>query len=204
VAVVASSNLGNLDTVVGVVRSVRAGQRKEISPLLAPRASSNVIASAVAIWFGCGGPNLMLCAGAPSGAEAVLTGALLLRAGRAARVIVVGAEPADEVAAGWHARRSPRAAPLREGSACVILEPAQQAAGTGGAVLIGPALAADTAVEHADLPAGWGDLYGAHGVAQTAVAATLAGRRAGPVRVVCGDPADGWRRLDVWPASGAS
>jgi 3-oxoacyl-[acyl-carrier-protein] synthase II len=209
VAVVASSNLGNLGTVVSIVRSVRSGQRKEISPLAAPRASSNVIASAVAIWFGFGGPNLMLCSGATSGADAVLAGALLLRAGRAAKVIVVGAEPADEVAAALYARRrDPRAAPLREGAACVILQPADEAG--AGAVLVGPAQLTAAGDEGAGdggtgLPDCWGDLYGAHGIAQTAVAAALASqRRAGPVRIVCGDQADGWRRLDVWSAWRAS
>jgi 3-oxoacyl-[acyl-carrier-protein] synthase II len=218
VAVVASSNLGNLATVAGVVRAVRSGQRKEISPLMAPGASSNVLASAVAIWFGFGGPCVMLCSGATSGIDAVTAGALLLRSGRAARVVVVGAEPADEVAAALHARRAPRAAALREGAACVILQQPGRAAGPllgpvaslpgeppGGpppAVVVGPAQAAGPGGECIDLAACWGDLYGAHGIAQTVVAAAIASvrRPAGPVRVVCGDPADGWRRLDVRPA----
>jgi 3-oxoacyl-[acyl-carrier-protein] synthase II len=212
VAVVASSNLGNLATVVGVVRAVRDGRRKDISPLTAPGASSNVVASAVAIWFRCGGPNLMLCSGATSGADAITTGALLLRSGRAARVIVVGAEPADEVAASWHARRDPRAATLREGAACVVLERADTAPAAPvlrpparlpasprpGTVVVGPAQAAAPGGECVDLAACWGDLYGAHGIAQTAVAAAIVRMRpADLVRVVCGDAADGWRRLDI-------
>ncbi|MCI4066467.1 hypothetical protein MRQ36_29490 [Micromonospora sp. R77] len=49
------------------------------------------------------------------------TGALLIRAGRAARVVVVGTEPADEDAAAIRPG-------IRAGAACVILEPAGPAA----------------------------------------------------------------------------
>jgi len=231
VAVVASSNLGNLPTVIGVVRAVRAGRRKDISPLLAAGTSSNVIASAVAIWFGFGGPNLMICSGATSGLDAVAVGGLLLRAGRAARVVVVGAEPSDEIAAALYARRS-GGTPLREGAACVVLEPADAApdAPRLGAV-VSPAgdPAADPGVANArwgalvgpagsvgrpgrrriDLAGICGDLYGAHGVAQTAVAAAViaaergdARQAPGTVGVVCGDATDGWRVLELSPGGG--
>jgi|HubBroStandDraft_1064217.scaffolds.fasta_scaffold05530_6 3-oxoacyl-[acyl-carrier-protein] synthase II len=212
-AVVASSNLGNLATVTGMVASVRAGQQREISPLSAPGASSNVLASAVAIWFGFGGPNLMVCSGATSGADAIGLGLLLLRARRAARVVVVGAEPGDSVATAVHAARATAPHPLRAGSACVILVPpgtaplplltaARPAAAAFAAmgqpeVVLGPG--GPPAIDLADR---WGDLYGAMGVAQAAVATAVAsGPAPAATSVVCGDEADGWRTLIVRPAS---
>ena len=58
-AVVAASNLGNVWTVVEVARTVAREGGRAVSPMSAPNASSNVIASSVALWFGFGGPNLM-------------------------------------------------------------------------------------------------------------------------------------------------
>ena len=217
VAVVASSNLGNLATVADMVRSVRAGRPREISPLTAPGASSNILASSVAIWFGFGGPNLMICSGATSGADAIAMAGLLLRARRARRVVVVGAEPADPVAKAVHGSRAAGSYPLREGAACVILtqpggEPLPLLTATvpasggpppkaGAAVLLGPG--PPPAI---DLAARWGDLYGAMGVAQAAVAAALAarppGRPAVTASAVCGDDHDGWRTVTVRPPPG--
>jgi 3-oxoacyl-[acyl-carrier-protein] synthase II len=194
VAVVASSNLGNLATVASIVADVRAGRRKDISPLAAPGASSNVLASAVATWFGFGGPGFMLCSGPGSGTDALATGALLLRAGRAARVVVVGAEPEDETAA---AVGPPG---LRAGSACVVLEPAGRETAAPRLRPAGPGLAARHASWAADLLAACGDLYGALGVARAAVAAALvAAGGSGPVRVAGPDSGDGWRELEIGP-----
>ncbi|HEY7177099.1 MAG TPA: beta-ketoacyl synthase N-terminal-like domain-containing protein, partial [Micromonosporaceae bacterium] len=106
VAVVASSNLGNVATVQTIARTLRTTGLKDVSALDAPNASSNVLASTVAIWFRCGGPNLMICSGATSGLDAVYLARVLLLADRADRVIVVGAEPGDPVAVSLHARRA--------------------------------------------------------------------------------------------------
>lgn len=114
-AVVASSNLGNVETVVDVVRTVTVDGGKAVSPMVAPNASSNVLSGTVAMWFKLGGPNLMLCCGRESGSQALRLGALLLKSGRASRVVVVGAEPDDPVATAIHP-------PLTAGAACVILE----------------------------------------------------------------------------------
>jgi 3-oxoacyl-[acyl-carrier-protein] synthase II len=220
-AVVASSNLGNVATVHDIVRTVREGSGRDVSPLSAPNASSNVAASTIAIWFRLGGPNLMVCSGATSGLDAVALGSLLLHAGRADRVVVVGTEPDDEVATALHARRlAPDAARLRTGAACVILEPAGAAtagmallspvravpdqavpAAPDGAsgpepVIIGPAAAAPGRIM-VDLVDRVGDTYGALGVLQVALAtAMLAGTKPHTphaARVVCGDATDGWR-----------
>ncbi|HEU4426334.1 MAG TPA: beta-ketoacyl synthase N-terminal-like domain-containing protein [Pilimelia sp.] len=203
-AVVASSNLGNVATVVDVVRTVRAEGGRAVSPLAAPNASSNVIASTVALWFGWGGPNLMVCSGATSGLDAIALAGLLLAARRADRVVVVGAEPDDEVASAVHGRRLAYddGPPLRAAAACVILRRPDDVG--GGAATLGPVMVGGAVGPHED--AGplarlrdLGDTYGAAGVVLVALAAGLldAGLAAGPVPVACGDPVDGWRHMSV-------
>lgn len=182
-AVVASSNLGNVATVRKVVETLREGSGRDVSPLDAPNASSNVVASTVAIWFRFGGPNLMVCSGATSGLDAIALGSLLLRAGRASRVVVVGAEPDDEVA------RSLRAG-VRAGAAALVLEPAERA-GSGALLSEVRAARAPQAIDLVD------DFYGALGVLQTAIAAGRVSAGEPSVTVVCGDRADGWRALEV-------
>ncbi|MDF2711069.1 beta-ketoacyl synthase N-terminal-like domain-containing protein [Nonomuraea muscovyensis] len=185
-AVVACSNLGNVQTVSEVTRAVRAGGVREVSPLAAPNASSNVIASTVALWFRLGGPNLMICSGATAGLDGLAMALRLLRAGRADQVVLVGAEPADEVATALYGPS------LRAGAACVLLE-------AEGDVLVeaptagepspgGPSPSGSVAQEPA------GDLYGAHGVAAVALAAraVVAGHTE-TVTVTCGSAEDGWR-----------
>lgn len=126
-AVVVSSNLGNLHTVCRLAAAVRGEGFRAVSPLEAPNASSNVIASTIAIRYAFTGPNVMLCNGATSGLDAVRLGARLIRAGRAARVVVVGVEPDDEISQALAKSRDPqtygaRGAPaLRASAACVIL-----------------------------------------------------------------------------------
>lgn len=214
-AVVASSNLGNVATVAEVVRIVRAGSGRDVSVLAAPNASSNVVASTVALWFRLGGPNLMLCSGATAGLDAVALGCLLLHTDRADRVVVVGVEPDDESASGLLARRStPATEPLRAAAACVVLRPVGSAPGSvvlsaahwsdrrdthphAGApddVVLGPPGTAPGA-RLLDLTARIGDTYGALGVLQVAVGAELIAGTDAAARTVlacCGDDTDGW------------
>jgi 3-oxoacyl-[acyl-carrier-protein] synthase II len=194
-AVIVASNLGNVATVAGVVAAVREGSGRDVSPLAAPNASSNVIASTLAIWFRAGGPNLTVCSGATAGLDAVALGELLLRAGRADRVLVVGVEPDDEVARMLHARRAPDDLPaLCAAAACVVLEHLGSdptGAVALGAVSSGPPVPGPVV----DLTGRIGDAYGATGVLNVAVAAALASR--GPHTAVCGDAADGWRSVVV-------
>jgi 3-oxoacyl-[acyl-carrier-protein] synthase II len=222
-AVVASSNLGNVQTVHEIVRTLQSGVGKDVSPLDAPNASSNVIASTVAIWFRLGGPNLMVCSGSTSGLDAVAAATLLLRGRRANRVVVVGVEPDDEVAALLHARRSGRGvgSALRAGAAALVLEPprpdrpavpglghVQSVRDVGelrecvrAPVVVGPAAAAPSASSVIDITDRAGDFYGALGVLQVALAAALlAARDSDPpaaVAVVCGDRVDGWRAVEL-------
>lgn len=209
-AVVVSSNLGNAGTVAGIARTIRDGSGRDVSPLQAPNASSNVIASAVAIWFRLGGPNLTVCSGAAAGLDALALASLLLRAGRADRVIVVGAEPDDPDATGLHRRRMARNAnrELCAGAACVVLE---RSAAHARQPVLGPVrrvreTGADGKPAPPDPGAGMGavlgladhgpDLYGAAGVVYAAAGAALltsaASGAPGSVTLACGDDADGW------------
>jgi hypothetical protein len=201
-AVVVSSNLGNVATVADVARTAHADGSAAVSPMAAPNASSNVIASTVAIWFGWGGPNLTVCSGAPAGADSLALAMLLLATGRAKRVVVVGAEPDDDFAVELHARRAHRAGPLRAAAACLVLVPP----GCGTGPELGPVVSVAEPGEGPRAGPDWlGDTYGAEGVLRVAaaVAGIQAGTVAGPVGVVCGDRYDGWRRIDVCPGGAA-
>lgn len=171
VAVVASSNLGNVATVQAVARTVRTRGLKEVSALDAPNASSNVLASSIAIWFRLGGPNLMVCSGPNSGSDAIFLATVLLRTHRADRVIVAAAEPDDPVAAALHPG-------IRAGAAAVILdampEPRLSTGRVGSAAIQTSGIPLSRAISEApDL--GGIDVYGANGVLRIALAAAAMG-----------------------------
>nr|AFV52179.1 ketosynthase [Streptoalloteichus sp. ATCC 53650] len=180
-AVVACGNLGNVKTVADIARAVSTEGLKGVSALDAPNASSNVLAGAVALWFGFGGPNLMVCSGATAGADGLRLADLLLRARRADRVVLVGAEPADEVASALHGTVDARGG-LLAGAACLVLRRGEEADAVGGAALaLLPDHAAWPRPPHVVLgPDGfdpvrhWGDCHGAQGVVSAALAAHLA------------------------------
>ncbi|MEU6260350.1 beta-ketoacyl synthase N-terminal-like domain-containing protein [Streptomyces sp. NPDC047043] len=96
IGVVASSNFGNVDTVVRALDTIRAQTVTATSPMDLPNASSNVVASSVAIRFGLQGPNLMVCNGATSGLDAVHWAATMIDSGRVERVLVIGVEPDND------------------------------------------------------------------------------------------------------------
>jgi 3-oxoacyl-[acyl-carrier-protein] synthase II len=95
VGVAVSSNFGNLDTVCRVAEVIRAETVGGTSPMDLPNASSNVIASSVAIQFGLRGPNLMVCNGDSSGLDAVYWASMLTRSGRVERALVIGVETSN-------------------------------------------------------------------------------------------------------------
>ncbi|MGX4687689.1 beta-ketoacyl synthase N-terminal-like domain-containing protein [Streptomyces sp. JNUCC 63] len=225
-AVVVSSNFGNVQTVRDIVAGMRAGSAHDVSPLNGPNASSNVIASTIAIRYGLTGPNLMVCSGATSGLDAVRLGALLLRGERARRVVVVGVEPGDDTARGLAALgpdtpgAPATAAPLRPAAACVVLDSGGEGPRLGDVrrhtrpddIAEDPAAptplrltapgAADTG--GIDLTAYLGEVYGALGVVQLAVAAAWlsAGQRPEPggALITCGDGEDGYASVRLDPA----
>ncbi|MFI1227158.1 MULTISPECIES: beta-ketoacyl synthase N-terminal-like domain-containing protein [unclassified Streptomyces] len=127
VAVLVASNFGNVDTVCKVVDIIAEdGATGGISPMDTPNASSNVIASTLAIKYGLRGPNLMMCNGPTSGLDAVRWAAALIAAGRADRALVLGVEPDNEMV-----RRLTGASRVVDGAAAVVLESADAAAGRG-------------------------------------------------------------------------
>jgi hypothetical protein len=178
-AVVVASNLGNVETVARVTRTIEAEGGSAVSVLDAPNVSSNVIASTVALWFGFGAANLMICSGAGSGLDGLALADLLVRAGRADRVVLVGVEPADPVATELFAAAAGQPA-LRAGAACVVLERARPGeASAGGRLLVrftGDSQLPDTVIGPGgfDPARHWGDFYGARDVVALALAAELA------------------------------
>lgn len=121
-AVVVSSNFGNVDTVCRVAQTISEETTRGVSPMDTANASSNVIASEVAIRFGLRGPNLMLCNGATSGLDAMRWADVLLRGGRANRVLVLGVEPDNEMVRKLSGRDK-----IIDGGAAVVVETAESA-----------------------------------------------------------------------------
>ncbi|WP_436988462.1 beta-ketoacyl synthase N-terminal-like domain-containing protein [Streptomyces sp. enrichment culture] len=217
-AVLVSSNLGNVDTVCRVTRTIAEEGTHGVSPMDTPNASSNIIASEIAIRFGLKGPNLTLCNGPASGLDAVRWGAALLRSDRADHVVVVGVEPDNEIVRGLVG------GPVVDGGAALVLERAEVAEARGatvravvGAHTRGPDVAgniaelAETEPEPPvawfapaaaapalpagrpgrDLTATWGELSGALGVVQCAAAiGALDAGADGPVWLVAGTDTD--------------
>ncbi|GAA4548816.1 beta-ketoacyl synthase N-terminal-like domain-containing protein [Amycolatopsis samaneae] len=142
-AVVVSSNLGNVDTVCETVDLIAARTSAATSPMSLPSAASNVIASWLAIRFGLTGPGLTLCNGPTSGLDAVHWARLLIAAGRAGRVLVVGVEP--DTPAG---RRLVSAVPF-DGAAALVLESSALSAarGAAGSAVVGGYCRAATPAE---------------------------------------------------------
>ncbi|MFE3248347.1 beta-ketoacyl synthase N-terminal-like domain-containing protein [Streptomyces sp. NPDC059209] len=95
-AVVASSNLGSLQTVCEFTDTIARDSVTGLSPLGLPQTSSNVVAGWVAIRYGLRGPNLTVCNGATSGLDALHWARNLIGAGRCQRAVVLGVEPATE------------------------------------------------------------------------------------------------------------
>ncbi|MFI2411795.1 beta-ketoacyl synthase N-terminal-like domain-containing protein [Streptomyces sp. NPDC018947] len=230
-AVLVSSNLGNVDTVCRVVKTIADEGTHGVSPMDTPNASSNIIASEIAIRWGLKGPNLMLCNGPASGLDAIRWGAALLRSGRADHAVVVGVEPDNEIARGLVG------GPLADGAAALVLERAESAEARGATVraVIGahtrgldvagtiaelaeaerepaawyapaaaaPALSKGLPVH--DLAAVWGELSGALGVVQCAAAIGAFDAGAdGPMWLVAGtDSDDGVATLVLRPPTAA-
>ena len=228
VGVVASSNLGNVDTVVGALDTIAAETTMGTSPMGLPNASSNVIATSIAIRFGLRGPNLMVCNGATSGLDALHWAATMIASGRAPRVLVVGVEPDNEPV-----RKLLGGRRAVDGAVAVVLEDAAVAAERGATAraVVGryartghidktidkladgetPVLwhapeqevSALPGVPRYDLAKTWGVTSGAHGVLQCAAAVGwFEGGGAGPVYALAGG-AEATAGLVLRPAGAA-
>ena len=95
-AVIVSSNLCNLDTVITNSRIIADEHVNETSAMALPNASSNVVSASISIVNEMRGPNLMLCNGSESGLDALRLAQNLIQAGRADRVLIVGVEVDNE------------------------------------------------------------------------------------------------------------
>ncbi|MFK0244492.1 beta-ketoacyl synthase N-terminal-like domain-containing protein [Amycolatopsis azurea] len=124
-AVVVSTNLGNVDGVCAATDTITAEGARALSPLDLPQTSSNVIAGWVAIRYKLRGPNLTVCNGATSGLDAIAWARTLIAAGRAEAAVVIGVEPANDVAAKLLGERPTDAA------VAIVVEPATTAASRG-------------------------------------------------------------------------
>ncbi|MEU3465600.1 beta-ketoacyl synthase N-terminal-like domain-containing protein [Streptomyces sp. NPDC006733] len=196
-AVVVASNFGNVETVCTVLTDMRERSGNAVSPMDAPNASSNVIASTIAIWYGFTGPNLTVCSGATAGLDALRLARLLLLSGRAERAVVVGVEPADPVATRLAALRPEPGAELVAAAGVVLL-------GRPGAWPEPSGLVCGPVLRHRDpvpvVGPDPGETYGAAGIVRLAVAASrMAGAAPGalPVTVGCGDVEDGWASVEL-------
>ncbi|MFJ2778216.1 beta-ketoacyl synthase N-terminal-like domain-containing protein [Kitasatospora sp. NPDC087315] len=141
-AVVVSTNLGNADSVCEATDTIAREGVRGLSPLGLPQTSSNVIAGWVAIRYGLRGPNLTVCNGVTSGLDALAWARNLIVAGRAEAAVVLGVEPANDVATKLLGEQSTDAA------VAIVLEPATAAASRGArprAVIAGYARARDLA-----------------------------------------------------------
>ncbi|MCZ1006746.1 beta-ketoacyl synthase N-terminal-like domain-containing protein [Streptomyces lydicus] len=141
-AVVVSTNLGNVDSVCEATDTIAREGVRGLSPLGLPQTSSNVVAGWVAIRYGLRGPNLTVCNGTTSGLDALAWARHLIVAGRAEAAVVVGVEPANEVATRLLGEQSTDAA------VAIVLEPADAATSRGArprATIAGYARARDLA-----------------------------------------------------------
>ncbi|MDT0321415.1 beta-ketoacyl synthase N-terminal-like domain-containing protein [Streptomyces millisiae] len=124
-AVVVSTNLGNVDSVCEATDTISRQGVRGLSPLGLPQTSSNVIAGWVAIRYGLRGPNLTVCNGVTSGLDALAWARNLIVARRAEAAVVVGVEPANDVAAKLLSE------PSTDAAVAVVLEAADAAASRG-------------------------------------------------------------------------
>lgn len=90
--VVVASNTGNLDTVCNAADTIRREHVNATSSMDLPNASSNVVASTVAIRFGLKALNLMICSGSSASFDALVIAANAIRNGRAKRMLVASVE----------------------------------------------------------------------------------------------------------------
>lgn len=93
---IAASAYGTYSAVCGVAEQLTQGGVNRISPMDLPNASSNILASQIAIRFGIKGVCLTVDDGLRSGESVLRWASRLLRAGRCERVIAVTAESPSE------------------------------------------------------------------------------------------------------------
>ncbi len=114
---VAASAYGNYSAVCAVAEQLTEGGVNRVSPMDLPNASSNILASQIAIRFGVKGVCLTLDDGLHSGRSVLRWASRLLASGRCERVIAVTAECPSEYEQLLRGGR-----PLITGAAALLLE----------------------------------------------------------------------------------
>lgn len=124
--VVVASNTGNLDTVCNAIEVIRSEHVNATSSMDLPNASSNVVASTIAIRFGLKALNLMVCSGSSASFDALILAANAIRNGRAQRMLVATVETDGRVlrslVAGHRLDGVDSDGVVLEGAGAVILE----------------------------------------------------------------------------------
>jgi 3-oxoacyl-[acyl-carrier-protein] synthase II len=222
VAVVASSNFGNVDTITDTVQTIATETAAATSPMLLPNASSNVVASSVAIKFGLQGPNLMLCNGETSGLDAVFWATTLIASGRAEQALVIGVEPDNpavrrltgaegfdgavalvlETQASAEARAATPRATIGDYTRASAVDVCLSKLGDRPAAWYSPRIEPGDLLEgvsRVDLSEKWGIASGSLGVLQcVASIGWFEHGGAGPVYAVTGDASDGVAGQVLW------
>jgi Beta-ketoacyl synthase, N-terminal domain len=133
---------GCRDSLIDFTLDLRSSRSVEqLSPALFAETVHNTVNGELAIAWGLGGPSETVTSGRTGGADAILRGAELVRAGRAAAVVAGGAEGIHpKMVEWWEQERVPGdggsspAAP-RDAGAALILAPARAEVETGDVLL---------------------------------------------------------------------
>lgn len=120
--VAVACNTGNLDTVCNAAQTIRDQHVNATSSMDLPNASSNVIASTLAIRFKLRALNLLITSGASAGFDALVVAANAIRNGRAERMLVIGVETSGPALRKLLDQQPNDGATLMEGAIALVLE----------------------------------------------------------------------------------
>ncbi len=90
--IVVGTAMSGVSIIAETQDGLSTGVHKKVSPRFVPKFIGNIAAAQIAIAKGYRGPSLTVSTACSSGADAISTGAMLLLAGEADAVLVVGAE----------------------------------------------------------------------------------------------------------------
>jgi len=130
VAVVHESGLATIGTNDGFFQKLLRRGPRGVDPKRFPYTSPNAVAGEIAIAHGFGGPNLAMLAGMTGGLGALATAVGLLRHGRAASAVVVGADVISVASVAWLAATGQGIGSAGEGAIALVLTTEGRALGT--------------------------------------------------------------------------
>ncbi|MFC5286674.1 beta-ketoacyl synthase N-terminal-like domain-containing protein [Actinokineospora guangxiensis] len=124
-ALVLGTTTGSAESMMEFTRSALEGERPyHVDPARFPNTVMNCAAGQCAIWHGIRGPNTTLAGGHATGLHALTFARRLLDRGRARRVICGGVEEHSAARRDLERHASGAHAPLGEGCAVQVIEPA--------------------------------------------------------------------------------